>query len=1216
MAPTLLAPDTQATYKPVWFMKCAQFPRTYATRDVDVPFITPGVGFNVGDSVVGGDDLVGGGAGPLWRQAYRGILNTPVVTRRIGEPQFPIVDVQNVTVEIQHDGELLGDWRGAPFTLSAYDAESGWLLLTGALVIFEAVHNRHVVTITGKNVDLSILEAQVPKGTITTAAFPLAAPDAVGACPTWLFGNVTNLPLPNVRDDQVRSQFDYLLCRGDAAALTGLRRVNPNVTGLPFTMGFTELEPYPGMDGVLINGAMEDWDSGPTSAPDGWTLTGAGATVAKNITAGQFAEGNASASLTRAGANTNLFQNVVANAPQLPISWWQGREVTLTARVRASVAATVCIRLNDGVVITDSPFHSGSGLFETLTVGTVLAPYIINAAATTLSVTLRIAPTNATAQFDDVRLYLKAKNWNECLRPDLYDGYTAIRTFLRQEDASGSLFRLVADANGLQPERNPIRAIRTLLSDPTHGLGRPVDATTFDVAETAICFTYDEAVRLDGPQVYLTFHDLIENTETGEPPSTIDDVTAISTAAVTRDRSGYRRHGIAHIFDRLAYSRTAPTPSGDANDAYIDAGAGGTPDNAFFDIAYDARAGFDSPDCCVLEIWYYIDNTVVTGTQPICEKLIGTSGATTTRKTGRWLAHEASGIEFGVKANGGTSYTCVAALAAGTDTQTWLHLVGVASGGILSLYKGASGIPPVLVASGTYVGSLDTGEGLTLVAGWGNGVALNWYSRFAMYSTPLTLARIVAHHAAMPLDVETVSTYDALILAQSPTFSYPLAENLGETLMRDDTLAHDGAWVGGVLLGPGITGPITTERGYLLGSTAARFANNVAQYGVETGMTLADASGSILAWYKPAAMGVNAGICEKTIGGVRGTQRGLCQVRSATAPAGAIRWTCVTTAGTFTVDLPLVPEDIGRWMLLNGSWRDSTGLLRLSANGGEVASEGRTVEATYTGTAVSGVGDFYVGVQGTNGGPLTRPGQGDIGRVSYHPNVVSQAETAALWLAATWYNGGLVVDAALRDQRAARAWLEQICLLRGIRLGMTPDGPITVTCDAAAATTIRLHARDGAGDGERTIKSIGDSTYGPLDEAVADVVIRGRRDLLSNAFLVERRRTVHSNMGTDKPFELDCVREYPALDRVAAYLAGRILAGEKTVTVTMGQAARGLMEAELVEVTDAYLGYAAEVLEAREVGKSLREHAAKLRGWSEDIYVWDATSYPSGSTSG
>jgi len=105
-------------------------------------------------------------------------------------------------------------------------------------------------------------------------------------------------------------------------------------------------------------------------------------------------------------------------------------------------------------------------------------------------------------------------------------------------------------------------------------------------------------------------------------------------------------------------------------------------------------------------------------------------------------------------------------------------------------------------------------------------------------------------------------------------------------------------------------------------------------------------------------------------------------------------------------------------------------------------------------------------------------------------------------------------------------------------------------------------------------------------------------------------------MGKDRVYELDCVREYPALDRVAAYLAGRLLAGESTVDVVMGQEARSLMEGELVQVTDANLGLDAEVMEAREVRKSLPEHGAVLAGWSEDIYTYTPESYPSGAESG
>jgi hypothetical protein len=39
-------------------------------------------------------------------------------------------------------------------------------------------------------------------------------------------------------------------------------------------------------------------------------------------------------------------------------------------------------------------------------------------------------------------------------------------------------------------------------------------------------------------------------------------------------------------------------------------------------------------------------------------------------------------------------------------------------------------------------------------------------------------------------------------------------------------------------------------------------------------------------------------------------------------------------------------------------------------------------------------------------------------------------------------------------------------------------------------------------------------------------------------------------------------------------------------------------------------------MEARAVQKSLPEHATTLGGWSEAIYLYAPTSFPSGATSG
>lgn len=60
--------------------------------------------------------------------------------------------------------------------------------------------------------------------------------------------------------------------------------------------------------------------------------------------------------------------------------------------------------------------------------------------------------------------------------------------------------RLTADITGLQPERNFARAIRSLWSNSTWGLGQPLDAAAFDAAEadlTAIGGLYCDGVVID-----------------------------------------------------------------------------------------------------------------------------------------------------------------------------------------------------------------------------------------------------------------------------------------------------------------------------------------------------------------------------------------------------------------------------------------------------------------------------------------------------------------------------------------------------------------------------------------------------------------------------------------------------------------------------------------------------------------------------------------------
>ena len=75
-----------------------------------------------------------------------------------------------------------------------------------------------------------------------------------------------------------------------------------------------------------------------------------------------------------------------------------------------------------------------------------------------------------------------ATSWAEVARTDLFPGYTVVRPILRQADFNGGLHLLYADVTGFATERNFARAVQTVLSNATWGLGKPVNAASLTAA--------------------------------------------------------------------------------------------------------------------------------------------------------------------------------------------------------------------------------------------------------------------------------------------------------------------------------------------------------------------------------------------------------------------------------------------------------------------------------------------------------------------------------------------------------------------------------------------------------------------------------------------------------------------------------------------------------------------------------------------------------------
>jgi hypothetical protein len=150
----------------------------------------------------------------------------------------------------------------------------------------------------------------------------------------------------------------------------------------------------------LVNGSCESWSAGTSSAPDGWTLSGAGATIARNTTSGQVQEGLASCSVTAAlNTVTRLSQTITVSATQN--TRLRGRQVALSARVLVSTASRVSLELDDGVLVTTSALqHTGSGSFETLAV-----TITVDSAATQIKGSLLISSgASITAIWDAAKL--------------------------------------------------------------------------------------------------------------------------------------------------------------------------------------------------------------------------------------------------------------------------------------------------------------------------------------------------------------------------------------------------------------------------------------------------------------------------------------------------------------------------------------------------------------------------------------------------------------------------------------------------------------------------------------------------------------------------------------------------------------------------------------------------------------------------------------------
>lgn len=121
---------------------------------------------------------------------------------------------------------------------------------------------------------------------------------------------------------------------------------------------------------LIKNGSFESWSEGTNTAPDGWTLTGTGATITKESAV--IKHGTYSAKLNTDGVNEAVITKSIFN------NAYKGRKMTFGCWVNASIAnrARLALYDTDGANIERaySSYHPGGSAFEFLVVTKTIQP--------------------------------------------------------------------------------------------------------------------------------------------------------------------------------------------------------------------------------------------------------------------------------------------------------------------------------------------------------------------------------------------------------------------------------------------------------------------------------------------------------------------------------------------------------------------------------------------------------------------------------------------------------------------------------------------------------------------------------------------------------------------------------------------------------------------------------------------------------------------------
>lgn len=145
----------------------------------------------------------------------------------------------------------------------------------------------------------------------------------------------------------------------------------------------------------LANDTFYIWHEGAAAAPTGWTLSGAGASVARETST--IKVGPNAVKVTRAGADSSLtYATFDSGAYQDTLD---GHVLSFGAWVYCSIASFARLQIDDGASTSESSYHTGDGTWQWLAL-----THTISGSATKIDVVLHANGSNGDGIYAGVTL--------------------------------------------------------------------------------------------------------------------------------------------------------------------------------------------------------------------------------------------------------------------------------------------------------------------------------------------------------------------------------------------------------------------------------------------------------------------------------------------------------------------------------------------------------------------------------------------------------------------------------------------------------------------------------------------------------------------------------------------------------------------------------------------------------------------------------------------